>query len=101
MDVVKIRAETSDGQVYVGPIMGNGGMLGSRALQAGLEIGEELALNMLRICQERDANDETIPIFQPLVGHVALYPGYCAATDGPQIDIPLAGTTFTIDRSST
>lgn len=96
MIAVKIRAELADGKVHVGPIMGNGGMMGSGALHVGRERAEAQALRVLRLCQDRVADGRELPVFEPKPGHVAIYPDFCAATDGKRIYIPLAGTSFTI-----
>lgn len=99
MIAVKIRAELADGKVHVGPIMGNGGMIGSGALHAGRDRAEKQAMRVLRLCQDRAVDGRTLPVFEPRAGHVAIYPDFCAETDGPRLNVPLVGTTFTIWRT--
>lgn len=100
MIAVKIRAELADGKVHVGPIMGNGGMIGSSTLHVGRELAERQALYVLRLCQDRVADGRGLPVFEPKPGHVAIYPHFSASTDGERIYIPLAGTTFTIEAAA-
>lgn len=97
MTVVRIRAELANGEVYVGPIMGNGGMIGSGALHAGQEIAGAQAMSVLRICRRRAVDGRDLPVFEPKQGHVAIYPDFCAATDGERVYIPIDGTTFSIE----
>lgn len=94
--VVRIRAELETGETLVGPIMGNGGMVGSGALCSGRELANAQALNALRIAKDRAAENDHLPIFEPTPGCVALYPDYCGESDGERVNVPLAGTQFSI-----
>ena len=97
MIAVRIKAELATGLTIVGPIMGNGGMVGSGALCHGAESASRQAMRSLRAAQDRAADGLHLPIFEPKPGHVAIYPDYSAATDGDRIEIPLVGTTFSIE----
>ena len=100
MTVVKIRAELANGEVYVGPIMGNGGMIGSGALHAGYKLAGKQASRMIRLCQDCVVDGRDLPVFEPRPGHVAIYPDFCAETDGERVYIPIDGTTFSIEPVS-
>ena len=93
---IRIRAELSDGQVLVGPIMGNGGMLGSGALYCGIDAAERQALRALGLNRLRVSTGKPLSIFEPSPGHVMIYPDYSPASDGKGVPILLRGTKFEI-----
>ncbi len=99
MMAVRIKATLATGETITGPIMGNGGMVGSGALCHGAKSAGRQALRSLRVAQSRAADGLHLPIFEPSPGHVAIYPDFSAATDGERIEIPLAGTTFSIEET--
>lgn len=79
----RIRATLADGQVLEGPVGGQGGMVGAGAA------GRESALRSLRHVLE------TAWVFCPR-GTIRIYPGYCAATDGEPVEVPVKGTNFEV-----
>lgn len=96
---MRIRAELKSGKVYVGPIAGNGGMIGSGAAHVSHKLASKYVLNLLRLSRERAELGTRLPIFEPKPGHVAIYPDYCAETDGERVEIPFDGTILSVEKS--
>ncbi len=95
--IVRIRAELSTGEIFTGPIMGSGGgMLGSGVIHNGYDFAGKLALDVLRLANRCAEIRASLPVFEPRRGHVAIYPDFCAESDGGRIEIPVAGTAFTV-----
>lgn len=98
--VVRIRAELETGEVLTGPVMGNGGMVGSGAMHAGRGLAARQALHTLRIAKLRATEGRRLQIFEPAPGCVAIYPDHGPASDGERVVIPLAGTEFSVEDRS-
>lgn len=83
----------------VGPIMGNGGMLGDGASHLPPTKQAQIALHNLRAIQRfhKRGRDISRVVYAPLPGHLALYPEFCAASSGPMVPIPV-GDEITIAR---
>lgn len=93
---VQIRVTLATGEVYQGPIQGNGGKLGSGALHAGHELAEQETRRRLEAAQRLAADGRDTGLFEPTPGHLAIYPGCNEATDGEHIAVPIAGSTFEV-----
>jgi hypothetical protein len=96
--VIKLRARLADGREIVGPIMGNGGMLGSGTLCAGRERASQAALKDLALCRRLVEDGRPLHIFEPSSGHVASYPDFSATENGERVEVPIEGTSFSIEE---
>jgi len=70
--MIRIKATLATGEVYVGPIQGNG--VGSGALHVSDEAGERDALQALARIQRLHLRGKTTGIFEPEPGCLAIYP---------------------------
>lgn len=94
---IRIKATLADGTVYVGPIQGSGGRVGSGALHAGYEAAARDAIRTLGRAQRRAAKGKDTGLYEPKPGHLAIYPNETAASAGPEVVIPIVGTTFSVE----
>ncbi len=96
MNAVRIRARLANGDLLVGPVRGIGGMLGNSSLFAGGTAAGEAALNQIGRAQMLAEQGWDSALFEPVPRHVALFPDYCAASDGDYVAVPLVGTRFEV-----
>jgi hypothetical protein len=95
--VIRIRATLADGTVYVGPIQGSGGRIGSGALHAGREAAARDAERTLGRVQRRAARGKDTGVYEPEPGHLAIFPEETAEGPGRQVVIPIHGTRFEVE----
>ena len=58
--------------------------------QGGLAGPDDLRRAQVRLARGRTR----LGLFQPAPGCISVLPGYCAAEDGPEVVVPLAGLTW-------
>ncbi len=85
MSATRYRIE-KNGKSVVGVVQGNGGVLagihGLKRLHASADHGRILGL------------------YEPLPGHVRVFPSYSAEGNGPHVDVDLLGASVTIVSAS-
>lgn len=91
-----IAAKLSDRRVVKGPVHGNGGKVGDGAAHMGSGKAGVAALRQLSKAQALVGGGSDSWLFEPIPGCVAIYPDYSEAGDGDYVEVPLAGTVFSL-----
>lgn len=86
---IKFKITTTDGKTFTGPVQGNGGHVGGDVSHLPFERAAKKSLDrMLRIVQLAQLG-EPLPVFEPVMGHVVMYPGYTATGNGDPVAVDL------------
>lgn len=96
MVVVRIRAQTADGRVVIGPVRGRGGMVGTGSLHAGYQVAAAAAATTIARSVRLATKQRDTGLYEPEPGHVAMYPDFCAESDGEPVIVPLLGTSWSV-----
>lgn len=93
---IRFRVTLASGRIVEGPIQGNGGKLGGGSMHAGHGRARAAAIRSLDAALRAAHDGRDIGIFEPRPGHAAIYPDYCAESDGIYEPIPLEGLVYEV-----
>lgn len=97
--VVRFRCVLKDGSEVVGPIMGNGGMLGDICAHLSESMQQAVAKDVLKFVVRRlRTADKQHRIYEPAPNYCAVYPNYSAESDGDPVAVNLLATKFEVVR---
>jgi len=92
--VIRFRATLPNGKKVVGTVQGAGGRLGSNLLHSGRVQASISAMSGLQRAKKRALEGRPTGLYEPLRGHVAMFPDECAEYQGKEVLVPLLGTAF-------